>query len=437
MTVTNERSSELLNLASTRVPYGCLLLLAMALFPAWLGVAVGLKWIDLSQLYVLSVAIYTIIVFLLFLAGYVRSAGTSVTGLVGILIFVVIPLMMSLIYGSFSVPRNFAFVDLVRCAFILFCLLLPSILYYLFVGSRRESLLNAFIVIIDRLGLFEYRLFYRSSAITSTKTVTPPPPASGQLLPIPESEFSRARRIRSYFERFEAIYGPLPEKFVEDIIDLTKPGENIADAASRASTSSSYDVPLSVRHIAPVILLVGLSFIGWIIILPPIEYNDTKNLLLSYLNISDPDKIGFGFLGAYFFTLQFLVWRFIRKDLSSNAYISMSLRMVLAVIGVYALGEIISAFDPKFTENKSVLNSIAFAVGAFPMIVWQMMTSLAKRYSGIGFILPTMNSGIPLGELDGMTIWHETRLQDEGYRECRQFRQRGCHRPISEHAHRT
>jgi|SRR6516165_2110447 hypothetical protein len=24
-----------------------------------------------------------------------------------------------------------------------------------------------------------------------------------------------------------------------------------------------------------------------------------------------------------------------------------------------------------------------------------------------------MNRGIPLGELDGMTIWHETRLQDE------------------------
>jgi hypothetical protein len=30
------------------------------------------------------------------------------------------------------------------------------------------------------------------------------------------------------------------------------------------------------------------------------------------------------------------------------------------------------------------LNTFAFAVGAFPMIVGEMMTSLAKRYSGIG-----------------------------------------------------
>jgi hypothetical protein len=408
MTDATERSSALLRRFSTLAPYAWLLL-AMA-FPAWLGVAGWLSWVDRSQIYILSVAIYTIIVFLLSVAGYVGRAGTSVTGLVGFLIFVVIPVILSVIYGIFSAPRNFAFIDFVRCAFILFCLLIPSVLYYLFVGSRRESLLNAFIVIIDRLGLFEYRLFYRSPAIASSETVTPPSPGSGHLLPVPESEFSRTRRVRSYFERFEAIYGPLPERFVEDIIVSTKPGV-IIDAIS--TTSSSYLIPLSVRHIAPVILLVGLSFIGWITILPPIEYNDKLNLVLPYLNISNPDKIGFAFLGAYFFTLQFLVWRFIRKDLSSNAYVSMSLRMVLAVIGVYALGEIMSALSPKLSENRSVLNSIAFAVGAFPMIVWQMMTSLAKRFSGIGFFLPTMDRGIPLGELDGMTIWHETRLKDE------------------------
>jgi hypothetical protein len=47
------------------------------------------------------------------------------------------------------------------------------------------------------------------------------------------------------------------------------------------------------------------------------------------------------------------------------------------------------------------------------MIVWEMLSGLAKRYSGIGFVLPSMSRGIPLNELDGMTIWHETRLQDE------------------------
>jgi len=139
----DRQRSRLLTLFSTLAPYAWLLL-AMAL-PAWLGVAVAvwLGGIDRSQIYILSVAIYTIIVFLLSVAGYVGREGTSVTGLVGILIFVIIPVILTVIYGVFSAPRNFAVIDLVRCAFILVCLLIPGILYYLFVGSPRESLLNA------------------------------------------------------------------------------------------------------------------------------------------------------------------------------------------------------------------------------------------------------------------------------------------------------
>jgi hypothetical protein len=85
--------------------------------------------------------------------------------------------------------------------------------------------------------------------------------------------------------------------------------------------------------------------------------------------------------------------------------------MILAVIGVYALEQITKAFGVEL--SATALNSMAFAVGAFPMIVWEMLSGLAKRYSGIGFVLPSISRGIPLNELDGMTIWHETRLQDE------------------------
>jgi hypothetical protein len=159
---------------------------------------------------------------------------------------------------------------------------------------------------------------------------------------------------------------------------------------------------------SPVILLLGLSFIGWITILPPLHSGDQQTF--PYI-ISTASTVGFAFLGAYFFTLQFLVWRFIRKDLTSNAYVSMSLRMIMAVIGVYALEQITKAFGVEL--SPTALNSMAFGVGAFPMIVWEMLSGLAKRYSGIGFVLPSISRGIPLNELDGMTIWHETRLQDE------------------------
>jgi hypothetical protein len=74
-------------------------------------------------------------------------------------------------------------------------------------------LLNSFIVILDRLGLFDYRRLFSSPAFLSTAaTIEQSPPGKSNV--ISETEFSRARRVRSYFERFEAIYGPLPENFI-------------------------------------------------------------------------------------------------------------------------------------------------------------------------------------------------------------------------------
>jgi hypothetical protein len=379
------------------------LLLATAI-PIWLGVLVWSAWINLNELYVIFLIVYTALLVLLFVVRYVKR--TPVVSQVGFLMFFGVPTISLLIYAIFiAFPSpSFAHTDFVRSFFIILCLLLPSGLYYQFVGSRRDSLLNSFIVILDRLGLFDYRKLFSSSAFvpSAAETTTGRP---GKASYISETEFSRARRVRSYFERFEAIYGPLPSGFITGIVESTKPS---VKGGELQKVSLSTDIPLSIRHMSPVILLLGLSFIGWITILPPVRASDPA--IFPYI-ASTPSSIGFAFLGAYFFTLQFLVWRFIRKDLSSNAYVSMSVRMILSVIGVYVLGEVLDSINMKPTP--SILNSIAFCVGAFPMIVWQMLSGFAKRYSRIGLVLPTMTRGIPLAELDGMTIWQETRLQDE------------------------
>jgi hypothetical protein len=376
--------------------------------PIWLGVAVYLSWIDITQFYLIFLLIYTLLVVLLFTLRYVKR--TPVIGQVGFLMFMGVPMTALIIYAalytftSSTLNKNFIVVDFVRCLFLTLCLLLPAGLYYQFVGSRRDSLLNSFIVILDRLGLFDYRRLFSSPAFLSTAaTIEQSPPGKSNV--ISETEFSRARRVRSYFERFEAIYGPLPANFISEIVECTKPA---VKGRELQPITIGADVPLSIRHMSPVILLLGLSFIGWITILPPLHSGDQQTF--PYI-ISTASTVGFAFLGAYFFTLQFLVWRFIRKDLTSNAYVSMSLRMIMAVIGVYALEQITKAFGVEL--SPTALNSMAFGVGAFPMIVWEMLSGLAKRYSGIGFVLPSISRGIPLNELDGMTIWHETRLQDE------------------------
>ena len=48
-----------------------------------------------------------------------------------------------------------------------------------------------------------------------------------------------------------------------------------------------------------------------------------------------PHPVTFAFLGAYFYSLQMVIKRFMRRDLGANAYNAISLRIVLAVIGIW------------------------------------------------------------------------------------------------------
>ena len=381
-------------------------LLLSAIIPIWLGVAVVNHWITINELYVIFLIIYTVLLCLLFLVRYVKR--TPMAGQVGFLMFAGVPIGTLTVYCIFAMfSSNAALLgDFLRSFFIILCLLLPGGLYYQFIGSRRQSVLNGFIVTLDRLGLFNYRKLFSSPAfISSLEEITT---AQKWRAPfVPESEFSRARRVRSYFERFEAVYGPLPIGYISTITEATKPSVKAAEP-SASDVDAIEDVPLSLRHTSPVILLLGLSLIGWITILPPFDSKEAP--VLPYL-ISTPTAVGFAFLGAYFFTLQFLVWRFVRKDLNSNAYVSMSLRIILAVIGVFALIELLAAIGQA--PSVKVMNTLAFCIGAFPMILWQFLSTVAARYSPMAFVLPNIERGIPLSELDGLSIWHETRLQEE------------------------
>jgi hypothetical protein len=47
-------------------------------------------------------------------------------------------------------------------------------------------------------------------------------------------------------------------------------------------------------------------------------------------------------------------------------------------------------------------------------VVWQFVQSAFKRITGAGFFLPSLRSQLPISDLDGLTVWHEARLEEEG-----------------------
>jgi hypothetical protein len=176
--------------------------------------------------------------------------------------------------------------------------------------------------------------------------------------------------------------------------------------------------------------------------------------------------LNFAFLGAYFFGIQMLFRRFVRRDLSPNAYFAFSNRIILAVIGVWLVTAVYAAYPatPQVPAAASAITQtfappaggakstpaegtapaapaadtagktpglptkaveavssyrtelillLAFTIGVFPRLVWQFLTAAATKLFRVALVLPSVEAKQPLYELDGLTVWHETRLEEE------------------------
>jgi hypothetical protein len=84
------------------------------------------------------------------------------------------------------------------------------------------------------------------------------------------------------------------------------------------------------------------------------------------------------------------------------------MRIVLAVISIWVIGAAQPEFAP-FTNDELLV--IGFVIGFFPRVFWQIIEHIFKRLTRRA--LPSMQSDLPLSDLDGLTVWHEARLEEE------------------------
>jgi hypothetical protein len=256
----------------------------------------------------------------------------------------------------------------------------PALMWWLFLANQRASLLNEFLANLQRLGLLE-------STVAGEHR---------------ESDHARATRVSSYLQRFEATYGRLPAVIHRDVI---------ADEFHPYSSEQARDqAPLATAAV-PVSLAVIVLAIGWLIALPPI--NDfpadditTPRWLLALSPNATPAT--FAFLGAYFFSMQMLFRRYVRADLRGSAYVAVVLRVLLAVIGAWVVSTV--GKQAGWTEQSQLL-TLSFVIGVFPMVTWQVIRGAASKVFKLA--LPSLESRLPLERLDGLTVWHETRLEEE------------------------
>jgi hypothetical protein len=88
------------------------------------------------------------------------------------------------------------------------------------------------------------------------------------------------------------------------------------------------------------------------------------------------------------------------------------MRIVLATLGVWVACQWFESADQPATGHGSLF-VLAFAVGAFPLIVWQLVANMLKKLPGAMIALPNLEGTKPLAEIDGLSVWHEARLDEE------------------------
>jgi hypothetical protein len=46
-------------------------------------------------------------------------------------------------------------------------------------------------------------------------------------------------------------------------------------------------------------------------------------------------------------------------------------------------------------------------------VAWQIVQAAVKRFTGAALLLPSLQAQLPISDLDGLTVWHEARLEEE------------------------
>jgi len=246
---------------------------------------------------------------------------------------------------------------------------LPGWLYVRFLGLRAGALWNEYVLNLYRLGSDDAKYL-------------PSLPRDSRHAEGADGDDSDSRGDNIYRQKFDAYYG-------RKVSEKSRKGE---------------DFTVNVETLFPVFVCTSTLAVAWSAVLwEP----------ASVINPSGPwAMLEFGFFGAYAFAISMLVRRFYQSDLRPSAYATVVLRIILVLLIVITLHQL---FAVTATENLAAQQTemvVAFVVGFFPLIGLQALQRAAGK--ALHVAVPQLSPEYPLNQLDGLNIWYEARLVEEG-----------------------
>jgi hypothetical protein len=247
----------------------------------------------------------------------------------------------------------------------------PGWMFVRFIGQRATALWDEYVINLHRLGW-------------DAPQNLPRPPRSSEFHQrwVENGGEVRARNRSLYREKFDAYYGRSVSGSAQDRVHRVK-----------------------AETLFPVFLLTAVLAVCWTAVLWNLATLDVSG---SADNLSLWASLAFAFLGAYSFGIQMLVRRFFQSDLRASAYAS----LVLRVIVVLVLGVALHPLLEKMNLDAATQAATMYIVGFFPLVGLQAM----QRVVAVTFrvVVPSLRADYPLSDLDGLSIWYESRLLEEG-----------------------
>ncbi|HET6953167.1 MAG TPA: hypothetical protein VFI47_22485 [Acidimicrobiales bacterium] len=291
-------------------------------------------------------------------------ARSAATGWLVVLVVAPMVVVTFTVWGGVHRPvaPDQASVALLKVALVGCLSFMPGWLYVRFLGRRAGALWNEYVLHLHRLGW-------------DRPEFLPEPPRDSQFHAAWRdnggADVDRCRNV--YRQKFCAYFGRAADQ---------AEGE---DAIVRTDT------------MFPVFLATAFMSTGWTAVMWDDGFVTAP--------ASAWDVLKFAFLGAYVFTMQSLVRRFFQSDLRPSAYASALLRFIVVLASTAALLQL--AAEPGPTEA-----AVAFVIGIFPVVALQ---ALQRAATGVlGAVVPTATTDYPLNQIDGLDLWYEARLLEEG-----------------------
>jgi hypothetical protein len=303
------------------------------------------------------------------------------------MLFILLLLAVGVVIGASIMFSANSRVFLLKSSVAALLSVLPGWVYLQFVRNKGPSLYDEYVLNLFRLQ------------IDRTANL-PAPPMHTTWYPVwkechDDVVTNDAVKDNLYRRKFEAVYGP-------------------SSVSTIALTRSDGKLSFKERTetFGPVVMATIVIALAWALVLQP-ELLGRFELLSSDFQLSGQpvlpaDPLRFAFLGAYAFILLDLSRRYFRDDLKSAAFLSFTTRIVFASALVIAADQI-GVID---VEREPQANAIAFFIGFFPRSGFTWLRALLPK--GFQSAVPQLESDYPLRDLEGLNVWYESRLIEEG-----------------------